>query len=131
MNLEHIDGFDDALRVFKANVGPRYNYLENLENWCNGNQYRGLPDWFSIDRPLWERAPCITYLLSKEAIESKVDLVLGEGRFPEFTTSPGEGDPLADDTETEQGNLNKADSALMDAFIDRVMKQSGFNAAAS
>lgn len=131
MDLSSIEGYEEALRVFRANVSPRYNALTNLDNWANGRQYQGLPNWFSVDKPLWERAPCIVYLLTKESIESKVDLVLGEGRFPAVTTSPGEGDPLADpdDGAGDQAALSKPDSQLMDAFIDRVLKQSSYRSA--
>lgn len=132
MDLSKIEGYAEAVEVFNANVSPRYVALENLEKWATGRQYRGLPDWFSIDKPLWERAPCITYLLTKESIESKVDLVLGEGRFPEITTSPGEGDPLAQEaTETaaDGAGLDKEDSRLLDAFIDRMLEQAGAHVA--
>lgn len=131
MDLSTLEGYGDAVAVFNANVSPRYRALENLEKWATGRQYRGLPDWFSIDKPLWERAPCITYLLTKESIESKVDLVLGEGRFPQITTSPGEGDPLADDADAgkDETGLDKDSSRLLDAFIDRALKQAGAHTA--
>lgn len=132
MDLAKIDGYDVALRVFEANVSPRYRSLTKLDNWANGKQYAGLPDWFSVDKPLWERAPCFVYLLTKESIESKVDLVLGEGRFPDITTSPGEGDPLAEATTSDaldESGLGKEDSALLDAFITRALRQAGFYSA--
>lgn len=132
MELSKLEGYDLAIRIFEKNVSPRYAALTILESWANGQQYVGLDSWFSIEKPLWERAPCIVYLLTKESIESKVDLVLGEGKFPEITTSPGEGDPLAEAEKPaadDQSGLSKEDSKLIDAFIDRAMKQAGLHAA--
>lgn len=134
MDLRGLKGYDDALKAFEANVSPRFRALTNLDAWANGQQYDGLPDWFVIDPniPLFKRAPCIAYLLTKESIESKVDLVLGEGRFPEITTSPGEGDPLEEaegDSASDQAALGKEDSQKLDAFIGRVLTQARYYAA--
>lgn len=132
MELSKIEGYAEALKIFERNVSPRYQQLQNLENWAQGRQYNGLSDWFNQKKPLWERAPCFVYLLTRESIESKVDLVLGEGRFPEITSSPGEGDPLADVQENgaDQSALSKQDSKLIDAFIGRALKQAKFYSAA-
>lgn len=132
MDLRGLQGYADAVKVFEANVSPRYRALTNLDDWANGRQYEGLPGWFTTERPLWERAPCIVYLLTKESIESKVDLVLGEGRFPEITTSPGEGDPLSDaeaGAAQDQAGISKEDSQKLDAFIGRALTQARYYAA--
>lgn len=92
MSLEKIQGYEEAVRAIEANLSPRAKHLAHLERYVEGTQYDGLPDWFSDEKPLWERAPCIVYPIAANAIESNSDLLLGEGRFPVPTVAGLEGD---------------------------------------
>ena len=138
------------MEAFLANVTPRYRHIDNLEKWVDGKQYEGMADWFS-DASFFEKAPCVVYQLTKSSIESKRDLVLGEGHFPFVTTSPDE-----DDTEesenieegyearvegktapppskkpnsqaksfSEDNGLNEEDSEEMDRLIEKIAEES-------
>lgn len=106
------------MKAIRANTSPRAIYLATLESFVEGTQYAGRPDWFSADVPLWERAPCIVYPIVQSAIDSNTDLVLGDGRFPELTTSPDQDDSVFDDT-----GLNEQDSEVIDRFIVEVARQ--------
>jgi hypothetical protein len=83
-------GAELAQKAILANTSPRYRRLEKLERWAEGSQYDGLVSWWDDSVPLWERAPCFVYPIAKIAIDSNTDLVLGEGRFPSFSTKPDE-----------------------------------------
>ena len=64
---------------------PRLVRLDNLERFVEGTQYEGLPDfWTAIKVPLLERAPAIVDPVADDAIQSFIDLILGEHRFPDF-----------------------------------------------
>lgn len=104
----------ELVKVIRANQSPRYRRLEELESWVLGTQYNEKQSWWNDegDIPLWERAPCIVYPIVANAIQSNVDLVLGEGRFPEFTSNPGE------DEADEDNGLSEDQSADLDRFID-------------
>lgn len=118
-----------AQELVLANVSPRYLELDGLERWGDGRQYEGLADWFTDGKdapPLMERAPCVRYLVAKAAAESNVDLILGEGRFPAITSSPGEDDSVFD----EDLGLDKASSKIVDRFIQILLKQCRFKPAA-
>lgn len=82
MSLEKTQGYAEAVKALEANQSPRYKRLSELEAYVAGTQYAGRPDWFSDEKPLWERAPCIVYPIVQSAIDSNVDLLLGENRFP-------------------------------------------------
>lgn len=77
-----IPGLEDARKAFQMNTTARAAALSSLEKYVAGTQYDHLPDFFSDQKPLWERAPCIVYPIVKAAIDSNADLLLGEGRFP-------------------------------------------------
>lgn len=77
-----LDGYEEALAAKLAHLSPRYRELDRLEQYVETTQYRGRPDWFSTDRPLFERRPCIAYAIVRAAIDSNVDLCLGDNRFP-------------------------------------------------
>jgi hypothetical protein len=127
LQTQQLEGLAEAQKVCLAHMPPRYIELDTLERWVEGRQYDGWPDWFAAkDVPIMERAPCVRYLLAKDAIDSNVDLVLGEGRFPVFTTNPGEDDTEQDD---ELG-LDEDESKVLDRFIQVAVKQSRFKAAA-
>lgn len=103
---------DEILKIVRANQSPRYRRLEELESWVNGTQYDGKCSWWDDDQPLWDRAPCIVYPIVANAIQSNVDLVLGEGRFPEFTANPGE------DEGDEENGTDEEESSDVDRYID-------------
>ena len=125
MDLARLDGFDAAIKAMRANTSPRAHYLAELESYVDGTQYAGRPDWFSVDAPLWERAPCVVYPIVRSAIDSNTDLVLGDGRFPDVTTHPDE-----DDTEFDDAALNEDDSKLVDRFIVEALRQVRFRSVA-
>lgn len=104
---------DAAEKAYRANLSPRFIKLDSLDSWVEGRQYAGLKSWWDDCVPLWERAPCFVYPVAKIAIMSNVDLVLGEGRFPAFSSSPGEGE------EDEEDGLGEEDSAKLDRFINK------------
>ena len=115
---------DAADKAFTANLSPRYCRLESFEKWADGRQYDGMQSWWddSGDKPLWERAPAICYPVVDIAAGSFVDLLLGEGRYPEFTTKPSE------DESTEDNGLSPEDSALIDRFIRETHRLCRFRA---
>src|SRR4051812_36988553 len=92
MGLEKIQGYEEAVRAVEMYLSPRAQHLAGLERYVEGTQYVGRPDWFSDEKPLWERAPCIVYPIAANAIESNSDLLLGDGRFPVPTVDGLEGD---------------------------------------
>lgn len=102
---------EQADKAFRANCSPRYVKLDGYEQWLEGRQYDGMPSWFDDDVPRWERAPCIVYPVVDIAANSYVDLLLGNGRYPEFTTKP------AEDESTEENGQDEANSAALDRFI--------------
>lgn len=108
---QQLAGEEEARKAFDANCSNRYLRLNWLESWSNGTQYAGRDSWWSDDRPLWERAPCVQYPVVQIAVDSNVDLVLGESRFPELTMSPGE------DEGDEENGLDEDDSSVIDRFI--------------
>lgn len=120
-----LEGLDKAARAINANTSPRYKRLEALECWAEGTQYDGRPDWWTggeKEVPLWERKPPIVYPTVSVAIQSNVDLVFGEARFPGFTSRPSE------DEGSEENGLNQADSEALDRFIREYHKLCRFQA---
>lgn len=114
---------EKANRALQANLSPRYVQLDNYGRWVAGTQYDGLPDWFTggpEEKPLWERAPCIVYPVVQIAIRSNVDLVFGEGRFPEITARP------AEDESDEENGTDEDESSDVDRFISEYHKLSRF-----
>lgn len=81
---KEVQGLADAAKLRDMYQSARARALESLESYVTGTQYAGLPDWFSDEKPLWERAPCVVYPIVSIAIDSNANLLLGEGRFPEF-----------------------------------------------
>jgi len=81
---DQLHGQEQANKAALANMSPRYRRLEWLERWVDGTQYKGRPEWFSSEVPLWEREPCVVYPVVQIAAQSNTDLCLGEARFPRF-----------------------------------------------
>jgi hypothetical protein len=121
INFENQDAADKA---FRANLSPRYCQLENFEKWAEGRQYDSKQGWFdeSGGVPLWERAPAVVYPVVDIAANSFVDLLLGEGRFPKFTTK------LSEDESDEDNGLSPEQSADVDRFIRETHRLCRFRA---
>lgn len=115
---------DAAVKLARARMSPRARRLEALEQFVDCTQYaeRNV-DWLdnSSDVPLWERRPCIVYPIVSSAITSNVDLVLGEGRFPEITSRPDE-----DDEDWDESGLDEDDSETVDKFLADARREARF-----
>lgn len=122
MNSENYAGADKVPRLIHANTSPRYRRLEWLESWVAGSQYDDRAcGWFDDAAPLWERKPCIVYPAVEIAIDSYVDLIFGESRFPAFTSSQDEQD--ADDEA-----LSEDEAKALDRFIAKEHAECRFRA---
>ena len=119
--MKALEGSDETLRALEANKPPRYKRLEELERWSLGMQYDGRPSWWDDSVPLWERAPCIVYPIVAIAAASNVDMVLGEGRFPNLTAGP------EDETQVE-GGLSPEASQVFDRALRDYLKAARFPA---
>jgi hypothetical protein len=123
--MTQVEGYEAAHRALVQNTSLRQARLENLERWAEGSQYDGRPSWWDggeKDVPLWERAPCVVYPVVRIAIQSNTDLVLGEGRFPVFSSKPGEAEG------DEENGLSEEDSVVLDRFIVEHHRLSMFRA---
>lgn len=118
---------DKARKLCRENLSPRYERLDKLEAYVECRQYIGRTPWKDgSEKPLLERAPAINYPVVQQAIESNNDFVLGEGRWPEFTTFSSEDDRALD----PDFGLNEDDSKVLDSVIDKAIKQSRLTAIA-
>jgi hypothetical protein len=94
-----IEGSAEAAKLVSINTSPRARYLEQLESYVDGTQYEGLKDWFALNVPLFQKAPCFVYPIVRNAIDSNLDLLLGNSRWPTFKVEvDGAG---ADEVDTE------------------------------
>lgn len=85
-----------AERAVRAHDTPRMVRLDRLERFVDGKQYEGLPDfWAAVKTPLLERAPAIVDPVADDAIQSFVDLMVGEHRFPDFEVKGIDADALS------------------------------------
>lgn len=116
MKTQEIEGYGEARKAFEANCTRRYLALASLERWVEGTQYDGRASWWSDECPLWERAPCVRYPVVEIAIQSNVDLCLGEFRFPTFSAKPAEAEA------NEDNGLGEDDSAAVDRFLTEYHK---------
>ncbi len=117
-DLSQIQGYDAALKLVRDAQSARAKHMHMLESYVKGSQYQGRPDWFSAEVPLWERAPCIVYPIAKAAVDSNVDLVLGEKTFPAISVphiDPALDDD-ADDTDAASDSA-KEDAELVNRWI--------------
>ncbi len=103
-------GYASALALVKQAQTARFKYLANLEAYVSGDQYAGRQDWFSGDCPMYEKAPCIVYPIAKSAIDSNVDLILGEQTFPTVCV------PHSKDELEDQG-LTADEAELVNRFL--------------
>jgi hypothetical protein len=109
--MTQLEGYEAAQRAVIANTSLRSRRLAELERWVDGTQYDHRSSWWDDSKPLWERAPCIVYPVAQIAIQSNADLVLGEGRFPSFSSKPGENEG------DEDNGLDERSSQILDRFI--------------
>lgn len=113
----------EAAKTVEWNMSPRARCMANLERFVDGTAYDGMPDFWAADSkvPLVDRKPCIVYPIVRTAIDSNVDLLLGDGRFPVLTSRPDEDDDFED-----SGELDEEQSCTLDAFIKKVHQQTRF-----
>lgn len=121
-----IIGYTTAVEQASKRMSPRAHRLAALERWVDGTQYAGMADWFD-DVPISEKAPCIVEPIVADAIESHVDMVLGEGKFPAITSRPAEDESEDEEGDAEDG-LNEDDSAALDKLISGIAEQARFRA---
>jgi hypothetical protein len=106
----------------------RYLCLDLYERVVAGTQYDGREPFLKVDSttPLLERAPCIVDPIVEKARNAHCDFVLGEGRWPSFTTFASE-----DDREFDPDyGLNEADSKTLDLGIVKLCEHMRLRAAA-
>lgn len=106
-------GYREAIGKVVANKSPRFRRLEAIESWLNGTQYAGRVSWWDDSKPLWERAPCITYPIVRLAASSNVDLMLGERAFPRFVF----------EGQKKEG-ADESDASPIDAVLDDIHRLS-------
>lgn len=118
--MTQLKGSVQAERTLRANLPPRYWKLDRLERYVDGTQYEGRPDWFNPqeDVPLLERKPAIVYPIVASAIRSNVDLIFGEGRFPDICCEAEESVAFDD-----RFSLSDTDRASLESFVRAVVKQ--------
>src|SRR3954469_6729484 len=116
------EGQEQADRAFRANASPRFRRLSEFERWVLGRQYDDLPSFWSDEKPLWDRAPCVVYPIVAIAVSGYGDLLFGEGRFPKFSSKPGE------DEADEDDGLGPDDSDVLDRFVAAWHRESQFRA---
>jgi hypothetical protein len=92
-----VHGIDAALSTVEHYTTDRQRHIGTLVRYAEGCQYVGRPSWHDDSIPLVERGPNIVDPIVSLAVESYVDLVLGEGRFPSISAKPEEGKPAAFD----------------------------------
>lgn len=137
MDYSQLKGYQDACKILVAHQSPRGQQMQRLADYVSKTQYRHLADWWS-DKPIWERAPCVKDSIVSTAIDSNVDLVLGEGRFPAVTARPDEDDvseglgSKAKKAKPEPGEPKpeppKSDSEKVDDLLVQVSDASRFRA---
>lgn len=110
-----------------ANRSPRHCRLNELERWVDTTQYDNRKhDWFADTEdapPLRERRPCIAYPIVRTAIDSNVDLCLGEGKFPAIALTDG------DDSEGGEETLSEEDKKRIDKGITKLVQKAKLKAA--
>lgn len=143
MSLTILD-YDTAVARINAATSPRAQNIAKLRRYVDGTQYDGRCPWFASDGPpLWERAPCIVDPVVQNAIAQKVDLVCGEGRFPNITSASAyddleadtgdtetsddnEGDPAEEDTETSSAKVTEETAKAVDKCLASLEKMADF-----
>lgn len=119
MATQEVLDLDKARRIYDAYVSPRSRTLALFEAEVEGTRFDDRPNWFHSDRPIFERRPCVIYHAVDSSIQSKIDLLLGAGRFPCITASPDEDEGEA---EAEDG-LSEDESEAIDALILSITRE--------
>ena len=114
MNNTDVKGLEEAQKILRANTTPRARTLDEYEREVDGTRFDGRRPW-TDDCPIYDKRPCIVYHAVESSINSKKDLLLGEGRFPAITSRPDE-----DEDDSEDG-LDEAASQEFDKFINSSM----------
>lgn len=127
-------GLEKAAKAIEANQSERYRALDRLERYVDTTQYEGRQSWWASGpeaKPLLERAPCIAYPIVAAAIESNVDLLLGEGRYPELEVELPFEDESAELPSDDDGDDLPNEYVTIQQAIGDVCKQSKFKTAAA
>jgi hypothetical protein len=101
-----------AQKALQANMSPRYMRLDNLERYVIGTQYEGRAHFWDDEKPLYERAPSIVHPIAASAINSVVDMCLGEGRWPAIHAQVAEDTAEDDESDEEQPETNAKGEAV-------------------
>jgi hypothetical protein len=109
---------DQVQELINAPKTPRVFELERYQAFFECTAYNGRPSFFTDDKPMQERKPCIIYPIVKIAAESNVAFAMGEGRFPTVLSQSSEDDTQFDD---ELG-VSKDESTILDAFNAKLVK---------
>ncbi len=117
--MSEIERYQQAQQRAQRYKDDRYRQLERLEKFVEGTQYEGRPSFWAPDVPLWDCAPCVVYPIVQSAIRSNVDLVLGEGRFPNLSIRE----------EEDAGDSVDKERAAIDALIEKIAHQARLKAA--
>lgn len=119
MATQEIVGLERAIKILNANLSPRARTLALFESEVDGTRFDGRPAWTDDSVPIYERKPAIIYQAVESSIQSKLDLLLGEGRYPTVTSRPeeDEGD------EDEEDGLGEEDSKRVDRLIVSISKE--------
>lgn len=121
-DLSQLAGWQDVAKALDLYTSPRAKRLAALERWVAGTQYTGQPSFFSDEAPYHDRAPCIVYPVVQSAIASFTDLVMGEGRWPEFCLGSSDEDGPLDD----EGAYSDDEKSTLRQFVVECVRQSRF-----
>jgi hypothetical protein len=112
MHDNSIQNYSQAVELINQQTSARAKAIAKLRKYVDGTQYDGRPSWFSADVPLWERQPCVVYTVVEDAINQKVDLILGEERYPDISARSAWGDDTETVEESESTEIDKLLSAI-------------------
>lgn len=118
MSTQEVGGTEKAKRCLEANTPPRARTLRLFEAEVEGTRFDDRAPWTS-DKPIYEKRPCIVYHAVDSSIQSKIDLLLGEGRFPAITSRPDEDE----DDEEEEDGLGEEDSKKLDKLFLSIIRE--------
>lgn len=116
--MENLHGYGRAAETIAKYRSPRYHALDQLERIVETKQYAGRPAYMDNEcgKPLWERAPIITYGQTASVIEANGDLLFGDGRFPTLQFDESEDDPNPPELFRKLCKNSRLTSSIRDAF---------------